>query len=937
MVSTGLTERIRELKALNPVSDPPREVDWSPLRAAQNDQTPVNDADTKKPSKRLMTAIPAPEQDAFEFGLGYVPTRENPDKTQQALHREIPADYRFPFGYCDYLLDRDPQSNTALDQRVNGVLGAAFSLKPLNDSNEAADIAAFCDAALAICKGSYQAFIDMLKVGNWHGTSPINQVWRYEGAFSYEQPKPQTPEQKKRGERPETAPIARRAQLPGWLYSRHPRNIVYTPYNEPRLVTQQNSYEGEDIAPFSFTIFTPDRRFDNPYGKGLSRIAAYWFVFKRDSMTRLMVALDKFGSPFVIAKRPDNASPEEIAAVRKAISGAISSCGLDVPESFTIELAQAAISGTVNLHEFAMRYPDEQIAKLILGQTLTMQMGDTGSYAASQTHADMRLDFLKKDARALGLALREQLLTPLVQFNFPPQLWHMVPTPVWDLDPPADAKANADRYDTLRNKVGLKLKASQVYADCNADQPDDPADTIEPPVPQAPVDEFGQGGDKGKPNVDAIGKPGGKGKQKDAQASQQRIGFEKPQAKSCAEGLGTAIATVIGQPSFNANSQFTGSYNLPERVLCLFAQLPSLKAIEGGDIEDALPSDDLKGLFTAGRNAIAKALAELPGWVREQVIALALERGHDLNALAELAFTAYDKLPELAAQWKDAFTDRLTDDLTIAQLYGRRVLLDVLEAVERGDSVPDLSRPLANPYIEPLFGKERIIPKRVLSVFTKKVFNSVEFDTFYKFDALSRAASFTAWDLAEVHIRHIGGALQDAIHNGWTVQQFADYLHDRVQARYVVQGDELHAWHIETIYHTNLATAYNQAQADELWEQQDTFPYFQVINPDPQFPRCVEAAGKVYGIAMLRTVGVPPWHFLCGTTIAAMTAALLEREGLTAEAHAPLEQPQIYAGPVDPATGERVGKPEPFGAWAPIEERYASLTLDRAEQEANNG
>ena len=62
---------------------------------------------------------------------------------------------------------------------------------------------------------------------------------------------------------------------------------------------------------------------------------------------------------------------------------------------------------------------NREMSKAILGQTLTTDTaGATGTYAAARVHAQVRRDLVKADAQALAQTLREQLLRPLVGFNF---------------------------------------------------------------------------------------------------------------------------------------------------------------------------------------------------------------------------------------------------------------------------------------------------------------------------------------------------------------------------------------------------------------------------------------------------------------------------------------------------------------------------------------
>jgi hypothetical protein len=85
---------------------------------------------------------------------------------------------------------------------------------------------------------------------------------------------------------------------------------------------------------------------------------------------------------------------------------------------------------------------NEEISKAVLGETLTTAIGDTGSFAAAQTHNGVRMELIKADADLLSATLNSTLLAWLTEFHFsganPPRLWRRV-------EVPKDEKAEADK------------------------------------------------------------------------------------------------------------------------------------------------------------------------------------------------------------------------------------------------------------------------------------------------------------------------------------------------------------------------------------------------------------------------------------------------------------------------------------------------------------
>jgi phage gp29-like protein len=94
------------------------------------------------------------------------------------------------------------------------------------------------------------------------------------------------------------------------------------------------------------------------------------------------------------------------------------------------------------------------MSKAVLGQTLTTEVGDKGSYAASKTHDSVRTDLMQSDARALGRVIRMQLIAPMVVFNFGTGV--SLPNFGFDAEEAEDLMALAQR-DKILSEMGLEL------------------------------------------------------------------------------------------------------------------------------------------------------------------------------------------------------------------------------------------------------------------------------------------------------------------------------------------------------------------------------------------------------------------------------------------------------------------------------------------------
>src|SRR5690606_29742321 len=94
-----------------------------------------------------------------------------------------------------------------------------------------------------------------------------------------------------------------------------------------------------------------------------------------------------------------------------------------------------------------------------------------GSYAASQTHAEVRQDLIEADAKALAERLRRDVIHPLVLFNFGPDATRRLPWFKFHFEVPEDTEKTARVYATLVRDIGLPVAAEHLYERFGVPQP----------------------------------------------------------------------------------------------------------------------------------------------------------------------------------------------------------------------------------------------------------------------------------------------------------------------------------------------------------------------------------------------------------------------------------------------------------------------------------
>lgn len=217
------------------------------------------------------------------------------------------------------------------------------------------------------------------------------------------------------------------------------------------LLTYSNMLVGEDLPPRKFVTHSFGAKDGSPYGLGLgSRL--YWYVFfKRQDIGFWLAFLDKYGMPTAVGKYP----PQSDEAIKQKLLDALTAIAQDtaiiIPEGMMAELLETN-SGENQGYEKLVRYLDEQISEIVLGETLTTNIGSVGSMAAAGVHNDVRLELTQADAELLAASLNRTLIPWIVDLNLPGAPY---PKIRWEVQQPEDLSARADR-DTKIYGLGFK-------------------------------------------------------------------------------------------------------------------------------------------------------------------------------------------------------------------------------------------------------------------------------------------------------------------------------------------------------------------------------------------------------------------------------------------------------------------------------------------------
>jgi phage gp29-like protein len=176
---------------------------------------------------------------------------------------------------------------------------------------------------------------------------------------------------------------------------------------ENRLVFRTGVIGAEALPENRFLLARHRPSYANPYGvKVFSK--CYWSVtFKKNGFRWWTVFVEKYGGAFMYGKYPSNAGDQYKAELLNALERMVADAVAVAPAEAEITIDSLANKGSVStVHKEYIEACNKEISKAVLGQTLTTEIGDKGSYAAAQAHNIVRRDLAAADRRVFRPARR---------------------------------------------------------------------------------------------------------------------------------------------------------------------------------------------------------------------------------------------------------------------------------------------------------------------------------------------------------------------------------------------------------------------------------------------------------------------------------------------------------------------------------------------------
>jgi phage gp29-like protein len=253
--------------------------------------------------------------------------------------------------------------------------------------------------------------------------------------------------------------------VPSHVKSHDQRRFAFGPDWRPRLLTFATMRMGMELPDRKFIVHRFGVKGENPYGLGLGNRLFWPVFFKRESVTFWLHFLEKYAGPTVVGTTPYGTLTDEQRRFVNTLATIRTSSAVALPIGSDVKFLEAARSGAVTYQDF-LAYWDTQISLCTTGETLTSTVGQSGSRALGDVHAEMLELLVDSDSDLLSDTLHQQLLRWIVDYNMPgaavPHVWRTRPE---NQKETADTQASQATAVSARDKALREVLATAAKID----------------------------------------------------------------------------------------------------------------------------------------------------------------------------------------------------------------------------------------------------------------------------------------------------------------------------------------------------------------------------------------------------------------------------------------------------------------------------------------
>jgi phage gp29-like protein len=261
-----------------------------------------------------------------------------------------------------------------------------------------------------------------------------------------------------------------------------PSYYGYSSESPDLMLRPQSQNDWIDIPRDQFIVAMSKNRSGNPIGYGLMRPLAWlWsgMVYGRDWMLNYA---QLFGVPIRWATYDPNHRDIE-STLADMLEGMGSAGWGAFPKGTEINLVSPSSQGDNNPQERLIELADRTCDIAILGQSLTTDVGSSGSRALGDVHQGIRRERIENLSTWVACLLTESIVHPLIQLNYGNT--EELPEFSVEISDASDPKADAER-DAILLDTGIEVPKKWFYDRHNIPIPDGEEETLTKPKAPTP-------------------------------------------------------------------------------------------------------------------------------------------------------------------------------------------------------------------------------------------------------------------------------------------------------------------------------------------------------------------------------------------------------------------------------------------------------------------
>lgn len=384
---------------------------------------------------------------------GYPSRGLTPESLTRIFTRADSGDMTDVMELFEEMEEKDTQIASVLQTRKQAVIGLDWEVTPASEDQLDQNVAEFTRASLGDISNLEDAFFDMLDaIGKGYSASEI--IWKTRNGHN---------------------------QIKNFRWW-NPKAFTYldtdgTVSEIPKLITDESPVYGELLQPGKWVLNEMRTRSGMINRAGILRTVAWLYLFKNYTLKDWIALSERLGFPLRIGTYKSGTSDAERQALKQAVFNLGTDAAAVISESTVIEIIESSTkTGSVDMFNKLISYADKSMTKTVLGHSGSSE-STPGSLGGEDQAESVRDDILAADAKTLATSFRRDAISPLVLFNFGPNV--RVPGFDFITEEAVDLQALAEQYRTL-SEMGLEIPVALIRKKFNLPEAAEGEETLKP-------------------------------------------------------------------------------------------------------------------------------------------------------------------------------------------------------------------------------------------------------------------------------------------------------------------------------------------------------------------------------------------------------------------------------------------------------------------------